>query len=318
MGQPKVTYNLMGQSFALSFESLHYSTLKQGWKPDIVEFTNPFNGKKTRNRRGWYYHAEIFYEAMRDADFLLLRDLFNKNTTNVVFYPNDVEVRKFPCDVQIVGLDFEDLWPDLERGITITFDSIDRYDSALDYPTNYWGCRTLRFVDDVIWTGHKDALNTADSNNLGSFNVRGANFGAHLAAANPHSLSYYNRTEVDSLLASRIKMSPIVLAGAIQAAGTWLSEAGGIQTTMQGGVSILQPGTITGLAVSYGGTSSAAAINVAVTRGDTISVYCKQTSVTPSVMTLYTYINGNMAASAVFNTSFPVNFVVHLALQIGG
>ncbi|MCL5266724.1 MAG: hypothetical protein M1469_01295 [Bacteroidetes bacterium] len=289
MGQPKVTYNLMGQGFTLSFESLHYSSLKQGWKPDIVEFTNPFNGKKTRNRRGWYYHAEIFYEAIKDTDFLLLRDLFNKNTTNTVFYPDDIEVRKFPCDVQVVGLDFEDLYPDHEKGVRITFDSLDRYDSALDYPTNYWGCRTLRFQDDVTWSGHKDALNLADSNDLASFNTLNTNFGNHLAAANPHGATYYTKAEVDSLIVSKIKYAPIVLAANLTGAGDFFNSQGGFITYTITGCDkpIPRDGSLVALTSRVGTVLQSDALNISVKAGDRLAAF----SIYDTALRIYILVN---------------------------
>ncbi len=279
MSAPKVTYDLMGQSLEIAFSKLQYANLKQGWKKDRILFINPFTGKKDPKVRGWYYHAEVHYEGMKDTDFLTLRDLFNKNMSGACFYPNDIEVRNFPCEINADGIDFEDKHPDLEVNVTITFDSVDRYDSPMSYPSNYWGTRDVTMEADIegaAWATQRTELQTADSNNLTSLSTRSTNFGDHLAAANPHP-GYYTKTEFDTLV-GRVVTQNIFMACAAVAGSGYLSTVSGIASDALGAL-VLRAGTITKIRIRHGtNTLSFTPTPIPVLASSRISAYIKRGS----------------------------------------
>jgi hypothetical protein len=145
---PELKYTLNGTAKTFTFSPGDFSLFTQDWEEDEIEFKNPFTGRKTRKRRGYYYKATITYDA---ADYALmndLKDLFDVAITDRKFYPNtDNEKECFDVDVnETISTEDSDVALAV-KNLEITFRSKDRYDSPLNQPVGYWGDRRQTFDD---------------------------------------------------------------------------------------------------------------------------------------------------------------------------
>lgn len=191
---PKLTYVLNGQTKTITFNPADYVSFQQEWEKDEIEFKHPFNGDKTRKNRGYYYKATIAFDAIPYDLIDDYRDLFNKATSTIMFYPNSQEIERYEVDVNEL-ISAEDEHVALAyRNVELIFRSKQRFDSALNYPQVYWGARRTAFQDDPALETHRSQLQAADNTNRDSVNTIESTAAAHLSSG--HAALYYTKSEL--------------------------------------------------------------------------------------------------------------------------
>lgn len=198
---PKVTYVINAATEEIVFTPDQYSLFTQEWERDEIEYKHPFTGEKTRRLRGYYYKGTLAFDA---APYDLLesyRDLFSVATTDIRFFPNKDEKESYEVDAN-ENISAEDSDAALAvKNFEIVFRSKKRFDSALNYPSTFWGARRLAFSDSPAMTTHRTELNAADDANLADHDAVAADVAAHVQGTGLlHSVMHYTKAEVDAAL----------------------------------------------------------------------------------------------------------------------
>lgn len=142
---PKVTYTLNGVEYEKVFSPQEYTSFRQKWCRDEVEYKHPFTGVITRKCRGYYYEASLLFEAVPYDMMGLYRDILYTKVLNLRFYPAMDEVESYAVDVN-VEFAYDDVHHYLSyRDFELVFRGKERFEHPLNYPHLYWGARSTTF-----------------------------------------------------------------------------------------------------------------------------------------------------------------------------
>lgn len=251
MGIPKVTYTLNGTGHEITFDPTKYSWFKTKWTRDQLASKNPFNGDKDWKQRGVYYVGTIYFEKMKKADFLALRDLWNKNIASVTLFPHNAEVCSFEVKVTS-NLEWQDSYPEIIEDVTIIFEGKKRYDSPLEYDDGYWGARQVDFTeaDPYDWATQRTNMNAADEASFSMLADVIDAFETHITSFDPHGDLYYTKTEVTDKISAATQQI-LVVAGIVDTDDSEFLGSSG----MTGDI-VRREGTISKIYIAYAGVAT--------------------------------------------------------------